>query len=1264
MKCAVGSYTGNGLDDRAIAGIGFQPDLVIIKNRVTNFGVFRTSVMSGDSTAYFSNPAANIANAIQSLDADGFTVGTSSSVNSDTFVYDWQAFKDDGAGDFKVGSYVGNGGDDRNITGLGFQPDIVCIKVDNVAQEAYFRTSSNSGDQSMRFTANGDGVDSIQAFLADGFQVGTFQNANGLTYHWFAFKAVAGFIAVGSYNGDTTDNRNITGIGFQPDLVWVKSAGMARCAVHPSTLAGDSTQFYTANSVAADWIQALQADGFQVGTQLDANGVAHRYVAWKVGSTGPEYKTSSDSGVGSEASALDAISVKTGTDTGHATEVGARNLTKASTDSGVASEAAARGGLSYQCIVGSYVGDGLDNHAITGVGFKPDLVLVRDRTTAKTTFFTTSAMSVGRIVGLAPGAGGVPDTGIKTLDADGFTLGTYVGVNGAGDTYDWVAFRDNSSGKLAVGTYTGDGLDGRDITGLGFQPDFVLVKAWPAAAGRWRTSSNVGDQSMSMNAAVDVADGIQAFLSDGFQVGTEQNVAARTYYWFAFKAEASCIKVGTYTGDGLDDRSITGVGFQPDLVWVKVASAAKASAARPSSIATDLTEFLDATAAAADNIQALEADGFQVGVAENANGILYRYAAWKIGTFAISDDSAAETETEALLYAAVSDDLGAEASDEVVLEIVVLTEADSGAGTEGTETQAGTLSSTEAGTGAEAAALAVTGIASTDSAAATEVAARIEVLSSHIIRCTIESTLAALADSLSLVLVETDSSGAVIPFAQRWLTLTEGDFVRVRLGLKSVGLDDYGVFRVDQTQLGSAATSWQTTIQGRDKASRLIEEKGRTAGGFSFGSFPDVDQEEFTRPTSQAIGKRLAEEAGLGLIWDASDYLLKTFAIGKDESMSSALSRLLAPLQQSSRYRTDAWVDGDNLVVRRRGNSPVLGTVDCDLGIVTGISRRRQPLVGDILVYGGTETYKSSYIWNDQSQETEDRKGEKTSQVDIEDDGKGHRVVKTFLLEADGLTWVQVQEEIEDQDFEEVFDGAKWIGRILTETRTTIKTNMNTTEKQEKRTVTLGYDSAYRLVTRHELTEEYNATTFEFDKTGQSLTRFEQITPTDLRTTVTEWKVVSGELKVSKGFPKRVEAPGQLQSSLRVTSDAKSAWDEKEDGTQPTKTKTTETTVQYHGTADGGGTLPRAITNGNIMSSTDCQQIADDIAAESGKWLYAIELKWPRPFAYHKGDRVTLTNLPGNMTAAIVLITSVRTTYDKQAAEWTHDVSFELWADE
>jgi hypothetical protein len=51
-----------------------------------------------------------------------------------------------------------------------------------------------TGDSTLRFTANGNGTNRLQALQSNGFQVGTDSsvNANGVTYHYVAFKAPPG----------------------------------------------------------------------------------------------------------------------------------------------------------------------------------------------------------------------------------------------------------------------------------------------------------------------------------------------------------------------------------------------------------------------------------------------------------------------------------------------------------------------------------------------------------------------------------------------------------------------------------------------------------------------------------------------------------------------------------------------------------------------------------------------------------------------------------------------------------------------------------------------------------------------------------------------------------------------------------------------------------------------------------------------------------------------------------------------------------------
>ena len=76
MLLSTGSYWGSGSDNRLITGAQFQPDVVILQGNESLPAVCRTSTMVGDATKRLDGSVALEADIIQSLDTDGFTVGT------------------------------------------------------------------------------------------------------------------------------------------------------------------------------------------------------------------------------------------------------------------------------------------------------------------------------------------------------------------------------------------------------------------------------------------------------------------------------------------------------------------------------------------------------------------------------------------------------------------------------------------------------------------------------------------------------------------------------------------------------------------------------------------------------------------------------------------------------------------------------------------------------------------------------------------------------------------------------------------------------------------------------------------------------------------------------------------------------------------------------------------------------------------------------------------------------------------------------------
>jgi hypothetical protein len=182
--------------------------------------------------------------------------------------------------------------------------------------------------------------------------------------------------------------------------------------------------------------------------------------------------------------------------------------------------------------------------------------------------------------------------------------------------------------KMASGTYAGDATDNRAIT-VGFQPDFVMVKDTGNSEGVARSSSMSGDLSKPMGLLTALqADNIQSLTATGFTIGTNNRVNrnGRTYHWTAFKANSQAMKVGTYTGNG-GTQSITGLGFQPELV-ILMGNNAQRAAARSSGAAR--TYGFDASTGVTTGVTAFGADGFSVGAAAeaNANGVAYHYIAF------------------------------------------------------------------------------------------------------------------------------------------------------------------------------------------------------------------------------------------------------------------------------------------------------------------------------------------------------------------------------------------------------------------------------------------------------------------------------------------------------------------------------------------------------------------------------------------------------------------------------------------------------------
>lgn len=585
---ATGSYTGTAVNE-VIRGLDFSPDLVIIKGDTTQAGVFRTSIMSGDSTAYLDAATTNLAGAIISLNADGFTVGTSAVVNTNAVTYYWAAYgnawkaeKNSGASDFYVGAYLGNGIDSRNIGWLPFQADLISIKA-NAATAGTFRTSAHSGDQSGFYAATAEAANNVQSLNSDGFQVGTAANVNtaATVYWYFGFKNGTNF-KVGTYSG-TGSSQTISAVGFQPDYIWIKATAATRGVQRNSSGAANSSIPFINVANVTNAITAIVSNGFTVGTAAETNSSGtnnYRYVAWK------------------------------------------NNYTPLSSPS-------------YTMKTGYFVGNGAYK-AISGLGFMPELIILKSDSSTTGTLFKSKYMPSNVVSYFIATADST--AGIIALGSDGFTVSSSANTNNV--RYTWIAFTGSdcsATGVFCTRQYVGDGLTNKTISAVGFQPDLVISKRSTAVDGAWRSSSMGTNVAQFFSATVQETGGLNftTLNATGFTVGTTLNASGGVYYYIAFKSTAGSIFVGTYTGNATDNRNITGVGFIPDFVFVKKSdTAAAAGVMNVEESHGDNTSYFTATANLVNSIQALQSDGFQIGTdtTVNTNSSVYFYVAFGGGT--------------------------------------------------------------------------------------------------------------------------------------------------------------------------------------------------------------------------------------------------------------------------------------------------------------------------------------------------------------------------------------------------------------------------------------------------------------------------------------------------------------------------------------------------------------------------------------------------------------------------------------------------------
>jgi hypothetical protein len=231
--------------------------------------------------------------------------------------------------------------------------------------------------------------------------------------------------------------------------------------------------------------------------------------------------------------------------------------------------------------------------SITGMGFQPDLVWFKSRSTTFNHQLQDAIRGVGNVLfsNLTNGDSSYPNT-ITSLDADGFTLGSDAGANQSGQTYvgwGWDAGANNAVTGHSSVTYTGNGST-QKISGFPFSPDMIWIKERSSTSSHRIHDTVRGPQARlfpdNTNAESSSSTSVSSFDSNGFTVLTDGGVNENNQTYVAWAWDAgdsdpvsntngsitSTVKASTtngfsivsYTGNGSASQTVGhGLGSAP-----------------------------------------------------------------------------------------------------------------------------------------------------------------------------------------------------------------------------------------------------------------------------------------------------------------------------------------------------------------------------------------------------------------------------------------------------------------------------------------------------------------------------------------------------------------------------------------------------------------------------------------------------------------------------------------------------------------------------
>ena len=321
------------------------------------------------------------------------------------------------------------------------------------------------------------------------------------------------------YTGDGNSSQAITGVGFQPDLVWLKNRSdstwhqlidAVRGTGSANTLASNSNEGDGGGATNLyGFISAIGSDGFTVSAGTSnasvVNHSGNNYASWNWL---------------------------------------ASNTTASNTDGSITSTVSANTTSGFSIV--SYTGTGSSMSVGHGLSQKPDIVIFKNRDAVVNWGVYTDLIDGSYDFLYLNQTNAKADSGSYSASANTFSFSASSTVaNTSGEKVIAYCFH-NVKGYSKIGTYIGNGNADGTFVYTGFKPAFLMIKCFDNARSwvMWDTKRNpynlstyglLADTSDTENSGYDVD-----LLSNGFKLrttGSGENGSGFNYIYMAFAEE-------------------------------------------------------------------------------------------------------------------------------------------------------------------------------------------------------------------------------------------------------------------------------------------------------------------------------------------------------------------------------------------------------------------------------------------------------------------------------------------------------------------------------------------------------------------------------------------------------------------------------------------------------------------------------------------------------------------------------------------------------